>query len=97
MSNLTQRNKMKVRGEALCPKCGSIGIYEYVLEGPFEASSKEKSDIIEISYTFRCLVCGYRERKKILVSLQGLYPLRHLLNPEVKVFLEKVYLLSKEG
>jgi len=96
MSSLTQRNKLKIRGEAICPKCGSIGIYEYILERPLETSSEEKSDVIEINYTFRCLVCNYKERKKILVSLQGLYPLRHLLNPEVKVFLEKIYLVSKE-
>lgn len=96
MSNLAQRNKLKIKGEAICPKCGSLGIYEYVLEGPIKNPSQNFSSAIKIHYSFKCMTCDYHEDKKLIVPLHGLYPLRHLLNSEAKVFLERIYLLSKD-
>ncbi len=95
MSRTIQRLNINVKGEGICPRCGGIGTFRYELTGPINIEDNNQKELIEIIYVFKCMVCGYEEQRKLLVPIEGLYYLRHLFRSDIRVFLEKIKLLSK--
>lgn len=80
-----------VRRPALCPACGAPGIYVYDIKGPLE---KDGDRFVEVSYSFKCEICGHEESGKMLIQLDAIYRLRHLLVPEALAVVERVKVLS---
>ena len=81
-----------VKGEGICPRCGGLGTYVYDIQGPLKLESGGSG--VKILYSFNCITCGLKESKKIITTLEGFYPLRYILDPRVRVVLERIRLLS---
>lgn len=81
--------KLEFREVGLCPRCSAPIEYSYSLSGP------EGDDGIRVYVTSECSVCGFRESKNLLFPLSPMYSIRHLFQPTVKIFIEKVRLTSE--
>jgi len=81
--------KLDFREVGLCPKCSAPIEYSYTLSGP------EGEDGVRIYVSCECPVCGFRESRNLLFPLGPLYSIRHLFQPTIKIYLEKVRLTSE--
>ena len=84
---------VQVKGEhtgvSLCPSCGApAGEYSYTLE----ATEEEGGPRLQIDYGFECKICGYKEAMKAAMPLKAAYRLRHLMEPNVKILIERMWL-----
>lgn len=83
--------RFEYREYGLCPKCGSpLAEYRYIIIGP-------ESDNVVVEASIKCPVCGYEERKRIIIPVKALYAIRYLLQPKVRGDVEKIYLVSGGG
>jgi len=80
-----------VRRPALCPACGAPGFYSYELKGPVD---REGNRLLEISYSFKCEVCGYEDSGGLYIPLDAVYRIRHLLVPEALALVERVKVIT---
>ncbi|MEM1861832.1 MAG: hypothetical protein QXD28_06460 [Acidilobaceae archaeon] len=78
--------KLESRELGLCPKCTAPLEFTYTLTGP------EGGDSITVSLIAECGICGYRESRSLVFPLTALYTIRHLFQPTVKIFIERVRL-----
>jgi hypothetical protein len=81
--------KLELREVGLCPKCSAPIEYLYTLSGP------EGEGGVRVYVVSECPVCGFRDSKNLLFPLDPVYSIRHLFQPTVKIFIEKVK-LAKE-
>jgi len=81
-----------VRGEGICPRCGGLGRYSYVVEGPVHMDLGDVG--VRVKYTYECMTCEFKEDKNVIVPLSGFYPLRYMLDPKFRVILERIRLLA---
>ncbi len=78
--------KLEFREIGLCPKCSAPIEYLYTLSGP------EGEDGVRVYVVSECPICGFKESKNLLFPLDPFYSIRHLFQPTVKIFVEKVKL-----
>jgi len=81
--------RLEFREVGLCPKCSAPIEYLYTLSGP------EGEDGVRVYMVSECPICGFRESKNLLFPLEPFYNIRHLFQPTIKIFVEKVK-LTKE-
>ncbi len=75
-----------------CPKCGApTASYKYTVRGPFG----DERENVEIEVSIKCDMCGYSDTKKIIFPVKALWLVKYLLVPEVRPYVEKLYLLHK--
>ncbi len=82
------------RRPALCPACGAPGLYVYDIKGPID---KDGERFIEVSYSFRCEICGHEDAGRLLVPLEAIYRLRHIMLPDVMAVVERMKVMSEVG
>lgn len=76
----------KFSGEGLCPQCGGLGVYSYVVR----LDRGDEGNIV-VEYEFSCTFCGYNERSRVVIPVRAAYYLRFLFKPEVMVYVEKMW------
>ncbi|MEN2999315.1 MAG: hypothetical protein ABDH61_01895 [Acidilobaceae archaeon] len=80
---------MSVRAEfrelGLCQRCSAPVEYVYLISGP-------EGDGVRVNVYADCSICGHKESKDFIYPLNALYSLRHLFQPNVKLFLERIRL-----
>jgi hypothetical protein len=81
--------KLEFREIGLCPKCSAPIEYYYTLSGP------EGEDGVRIYVISECPICGFKDSKNLLFPIDPVHSIRHLFQPTVKIFIEKVK-LAKE-
>lgn len=83
--------EQEVIESGLCPKCNAPTDHHYVITGPYEGVEH----LVRIHYTLNCGICGYKESRRMYIPLEAMHSLRYLLIPSVRLFLERVYLVSR--
>lgn len=83
--------KDRITETGICPNCGGPTDYIYEIEGPI---IKDDEPFIEIKYSVKCKLCGFEDTKSMYISINGLYPLRYLLTPRMRLVLERIKILS---